>query len=67
MFSRMERCRAVKIYYVAKAEEARTTRITQGVVERARWVEVKRELAEDGYVVTYWYTIHEDARENVAA
>ena len=57
----------MKIYYVAKAQEARTTRITQGVVERDRWVEVKRELAEDGYLVTYWYTIHEDATESVAA
>jgi hypothetical protein len=58
---------AVKIYYVAKAQEARTTRFTQGVVERDRWVEVKRELAEDGYLVTYWYCIHEDATESVAA
>jgi hypothetical protein len=57
----------VKIYYVAKAEEGRTRQVTQGVVERDRWVTVKKELAAEGYVITYWYSIHNDLYEDVAA
>jgi len=57
----------VKIYFVARNEESTRTRVTQGVVERDRWVKLKQELADEGLVVTYWCALDEDVREDVAA
>jgi len=57
----------VKIYFVARSDESEHRRVTQGVVERDRWVILKRELAEDGFVVTYWCSIEDDVAEDVAA
>ncbi|NIQ53868.1 MAG: hypothetical protein GWN71_17915, partial [Gammaproteobacteria bacterium] len=47
----------MKIYFVARNDEATRTRITQGVVERDRWVVLKRELAADGFEITYWCSL----------
>ncbi|NIM28763.1 MAG: hypothetical protein GTO67_09605 [Gammaproteobacteria bacterium] len=57
----------MKIYFVARSDESEHRRVTQGVVERDRWVILKRELAEDGFVVTYWCSIEDDVAEDVAA
>lgn len=57
----------MKIYFVARNEESTRTRVTQGVVERDRWVKLKQELADEGLVVTYWCALDEDVREDVAA
>jgi len=57
----------VKIYFVARNDESASERVTQGVVERDRWVMLKKELAADGFVVTYWCSLEDDVREDVAA
>ena len=57
----------MKIYFVARNDEASRSRVTQGVVERDRWVKLKQELADDGLVVTYWCALEEDVRDDVAA
>jgi len=61
------RNRAVKIYFVARSFESTSSRVTQGVVERDRWVTLKKELAGDGFVVTYWCSLEDDVQESVAA
>ena len=61
------RHRAVKIYFVARNDESTDKRVTQGVVERDRWVMLKKELAADGFVVTYWCSLEDDVLEDVAA
>ena len=57
----------MNIYFVAKNDESAKSRVTQGVVERDRWVILKKELAADGFVVTYWCSLEDDLLENVAA
>lgn len=57
----------MKIYFVARSDDATRSRVTQGVVERARWVMLKKELAADGFVVTYWCSLEDDVPEDVAA
>jgi hypothetical protein len=57
----------VKIYFVARSFESTNSRVTQGVVERDRWVALKKELAADGLVVTYWCSVDDDVLEDVAA
>jgi hypothetical protein len=57
----------VKIYFVARSDESGRGRVTQGVVERDRWVTLKKELAADGFVVTYWCFLEDDVPEDVAA
>jgi hypothetical protein len=57
----------VKIYYVARNDESTDKRVTQGVVERDRWVMLKKELAADDFVVTYWCSLEDDVLEDVAA
>ena len=42
-------------------------RITQGVVERARWVKLKQELAAEGLVVPYFCSLEDDVLEDAAA
>jgi hypothetical protein len=37
------------------------------VVERDHWVMLKKELAADGFVVTYWCSLEDDVLEDVAA
>ena len=59
--------RAVNIYFVARSDESTRSRVTQGVVARDRWVALKKELAADGFVVTYWCSLEDDVREDVAA
>lgn len=61
------RHRAVKIYFVARSDDASHSRVTQGVVERDRWVKLKQELAADGLVVTYFCSLEDDLREDAAA
>ena len=57
----------MKIYFVARSDDDTRSRVTQGVVERERWVMLKRELAVDGFVVTYWCSLEDDVPEDVAA
>jgi hypothetical protein len=57
----------VKIYFVARNDESTNSRVTQGVVERDRWVILKKELAVEGFVVTYWCSLEDDILENAAA
>jgi hypothetical protein len=57
----------VKIYFVARSFESSDNRVTQGVVERDRWVALKKDLAADGFVVTYWCSVEDDVLEDVAA
>ncbi len=57
----------MKIYFVARNEKSTNNRVTQGVVERDRWVKLKKELAVDGFVVTYWCSLEDDVLEDVAA
>ena len=59
--------RAVNIYFVARSDESTRSRVTQGVVARDRWVTLKKELAADGFVVTYWCSLEDDVLEDVAA
>lgn len=57
----------MKIYFVARNGESTDKRVTQGVVERDRWVMLKKELAADGFVVTYWCSLEDDVLEDAAA
>ena len=57
----------MKIYFVARNDESTSNRVTQGVVERDRWVILKKELAADGFVVTYWCSLEDDVLEDAAA
>jgi len=57
----------VKIYFVARNDASTNSRVTQGVVERDRWVILKKELAAEGFVVSYWCSLEDDIPENVAA
>lgn len=57
----------MKIYFVARNDESTNKRVTQGVVERDRWVMLKKELAADGFVVTYWCSLEDDVLEDAAA
>lgn len=57
----------MKIYFVARDDESTRSRVTQGVVERDRWVRLKKELAADGFMVTYWCSLEDDVREDATA
>ena len=57
----------MKIYFVARSDDSTTSRVIQGVVDRGRWVKLKKELAADGFVVTYWCTLEDEIPENAAA
>ncbi len=57
----------MNIYFVARSFESIDSRVTQGVIERDRWVMLKKELAADGFVVTYWCSLEDDVLEDVAA
>ena len=57
----------MNIYFVARSDESTRSRVTQGVVPRDRWVALKKELAADGFVVTYWCSLEDDVLEDVAA
>jgi len=57
----------VKIYFVARNDDSTNSRVTQGVVERDRWVMLKRELAAEGFIVSYWCSLEDDVLEDVAA
>ena len=57
----------VKIYFVAKTVGSNPSRATQGVVERKHWVTLKKALAADGFVITYWNAIGDSVWDDVAA
>ncbi len=57
----------MKIYFVARSFESTNNRVTQGVVERGRWVTLKKGLAADGFAVTYWCSLEDDVLEDVTA
>ena len=37
------------------------------MVDRGRWVMLKKELAADGFLVTYWCSLEDDVLEDAAA
>lgn len=55
------------IYFVARSDESTRSRVTQGVIERDRWVALKKDLAREGFVVTYWCSLEDNVLEDVAA
>ncbi len=57
----------MNIYFVARSDESTRSRVTQGVVARDRWVALKKELAAEGFVVTYWCSLENDVLEDAAA
>jgi len=62
-----ERCTAVKIYFVARTYASKPKQVTQGVVERKHWVILKKQLAADGFVITYWNSLSDHVSDDVAA
>jgi hypothetical protein len=57
----------VRIYFVAKTVGCNPSKATQGVVERKHWVTLKKELAADGFVITYWNSVSDNVCNDVAA
>ncbi|GMQ76511.1 MAG: hypothetical protein BMS9Abin01_1791 [Gammaproteobacteria bacterium] len=57
----------MKIYFVARTVSSRPTKVTQGIVERKHWVTLKKELAADGFVITYWNSVSDTVWDDVAA
>lgn len=57
----------MRIYFVAKTVGCKPSKVTQGVVERKHWVTLKKELASDGFVITYWNSVSENVGREVAA
>ncbi|MEE8121936.1 MAG: hypothetical protein V3T55_10425 [Anaerolineales bacterium] len=58
---------AVKIYFVARTVGSKPARVTQDVIERKHWVTLKKKLAADGFVVTYWISVSDTVWDDVAA
>ena len=67
MAESFERCTAVKIYFVARTYASKPKQVTQGVVERKHWVLLKKQLAADGFVITYWNALNDSVADDVAA
>ncbi len=57
----------MKIYFVARTVGSKPIRVTQGVIERKHWVTLKKELAADGFVITYWNSVSDNLTDDVAA
>jgi hypothetical protein len=57
----------VKIYFVARTVNCKPGRATQGVVERKQWVTLKKTLAADGFVITYWNPVGDSVWKDAAA
>ena len=57
----------MKIYFVAKTVGCKPSKATQGVVERKHWVTLKKTLAADGFVITYWNPVSDNVWNDVAA
>lgn len=57
----------MNIYFVAKTVGSDPPRVTQGVVDRKHWVALKKLLATDGFVITYWNAIGDSVWDDVAA
>ena len=57
----------MRIYFVAKTVGSKPSKVTQGVVERKHWVTLKKELAADGFVITYWNAVSEPVWKETAA
>ncbi len=57
----------MKIYFVAKTVNSTQAKATQGIVERKHWVTLKKELAADGFVITYWNSVSDTVWDDVAA
>ena len=57
----------MKIYFVAKTVCCKPSKATQGVVERKHWVTLKKTLAADGFVITYWNSVSDNVWNDVAA
>ena len=67
MAERFNRRTAVQIYFVARTYASKPQRVTQGVVERKHWVILKKQLAADGFVITYWNPLSDHVSGDVAA
>ena len=57
----------MKIYFVARTVSSRPIKVTQGIVERKHWVTLKKELAADGFVITYLNAVSDTVWDDVAA
>ncbi len=57
----------MKIYFVARTVDSKPTRVTQGIIERKHWVTLKKELAANGFVITYWNAVGDTVWDDVAA
>ena len=57
----------MKIYFVARTIGSKPLRVTQGIVERKHWVTLKKALAADGFVITYWNQVGDLVSDDVAA
>lgn len=57
----------MKIYFVARTVGSKPVRVTQGIVERKHWVTLKKELAADCFVITYWNSVGDTVWDDVAA
>lgn len=57
----------MKIYFVAKTVGCKPSKATQGVVERKHWVTLKKTLAADGFVITYWNSVSDNVWNDAAA
>ncbi|NCF29994.1 MAG: hypothetical protein GWP69_21660 [Gammaproteobacteria bacterium] len=57
----------MKIYFVARTVGCKPSRATQGVVERKHWVILKKTLAADGFVITYWNPVTDTVSKDAAA
>ena len=55
------------IYFVARTLGSKPLKVTQGVVDRKHWVTLKKTLAADGFVITYWNALSDEIRDDVAA
>lgn len=57
----------MNIYFVARNDTSTSNPVTQGVINRARWVKLKHDLAAEGFVVTYWCSLEDDVPEHTSA
>lgn len=57
----------MRIYFVAKTVGCKPCKTTQGIIERKHWVTLKKALAADGFVITYWNSASDNVGNTVAA
>ena len=67
MGENFKRHTTMKIYFVARSFASKPRRAIQGVVQRKCWVILKKQLAADGFVITYWNPVSDTVSDDVAA